>query len=97
MKRTTTSIKDLENTDNVATPHEIRGGKLVTMDYDDVDGIAPAAALNSCVVDVAQWLRLNLGGGLSGCQIDLLRRTSRSFSKVQARMKVPAKSRRANL
>lgn len=63
MKRTTTSIKDLAKMENVAHPHEIRHGKLVTMEYDNVDGVPAAAALNSCVADVAQWLRMNLAYG----------------------------------
>jgi CubicO group peptidase (beta-lactamase class C family) len=66
MKRTRTSVKDLGGMDNVATPHEIRGGELVKMEYDNVDGVPAAAALNSSVVDVAQWLRMNLAYGKFG-------------------------------
>ena len=63
MNDTTTSLRGIRGKDNVATPHEVRGGKLVTMEYDFVDAITPAAGLNSTVSDMAQWMRLQLGNG----------------------------------
>lgn len=63
MKDTNTSVDELKGLDNVATPHEIRGGEMVTMAFDHVDSIKAAAGINSNVRDVAQWLRMHLAGG----------------------------------
>ena len=46
----------------MAAPHEVVQGELRAVDYDNVDGVAPAAAINSNVVDMARWMRLNLRG-----------------------------------
>ncbi|MEE2887002.1 MAG: serine hydrolase, partial [Planctomycetota bacterium] len=63
MNDTLTSVRELRGLENVAVPHEIRGGKMTTMAYDDVDSIKAAAGINSNVRDVAQWLRMHLAGG----------------------------------
>jgi len=70
MKESNTSVRYLEERKNVATPHEIVDGRLVPIKYDNVDGIAPAGAINSNVVDMARWMRLNLNRGVcEGTQI----------------------------
>lgn len=63
MTRTTVSIRDLK--DNYAMPHNesAGGGKLRVLHLGNVDGAAPAAALNSSVKEIANWLRLQLGHG----------------------------------
>jgi len=64
MNRSTTSVKDLVNVENVATPHAMLDGELVAIDYVDVDNCAPAAAINSSVNDLSHWVRLQLNEGL---------------------------------
>lgn len=63
MKKSNTSIRHLESIKNVAVPHEPVEGKVIPVAYDNVDGVAPAAAINSNIVDMAQWMRLNLKKG----------------------------------
>ncbi|HYP54053.1 MAG TPA: DUF3471 domain-containing protein, partial [Pyrinomonadaceae bacterium] len=63
MARTTTSHKQLLQTPNIATPHNELGGRLRVIRYDNVDNTGGAAAINSSVADMAQWLRLQLGRG----------------------------------
>jgi CubicO group peptidase (beta-lactamase class C family) len=63
MKSSTTSIKALANLDNVATPHSRIDDKVQPVSWRNIDNIAPAGSINSNVVDVAQWVRLHLGGG----------------------------------
>lgn len=63
MTRTTTTIRDLKNFDNVAQPHTFFEGKEITIPYENWDNIAPAGAINSCVKDMAQWLLLQLNKG----------------------------------
>jgi CubicO group peptidase (beta-lactamase class C family) len=63
MHESNTSIRDLKSKKNVAIPHEVVGGKQMPIAYDNVDGVAPAAAINSNVLDMAQWMRFQLGDG----------------------------------
>lgn len=64
MHRSNTSVKALSRMDNVATPHSVLNGKLTAIDYLNVDNCAPAAAINSSVADLSQWVRLQLNDGL---------------------------------
>lgn len=63
MTSSNTSVRDLEGSGNVAAPHEIKGGEVVPLAFDNVDCIAPAAAVNSNLIDLSRWIRMNLGGG----------------------------------
>lgn len=63
MKSSTTSIKALANSDDVATPHSRIADRVQPVSWRNIDNIAPAGSINSNVVDVAQWVRLHLGGG----------------------------------
>lgn len=76
MTRTTTTIKDFAALGNVATPHNELDGKLRKVHYSNADGAGAAAAINSNVSDMAQWLRLQLGRGTySGKQIFSLKQS----------------------
>ncbi|MFN7949817.1 MAG: serine hydrolase [Blastocatellia bacterium] len=61
MSRTTTTIRELKG--NVAAPHNQLNGTMRVVHYGNVDSAAAAAGLNSCVSELAQWLRLQLGRG----------------------------------
>jgi CubicO group peptidase (beta-lactamase class C family) len=63
MTSTVTSIKAFKPGDDVATPHNEMDGKIRVIRYDDVANMGGAAAIKSNVVDMAQWLRLQLGRG----------------------------------
>ena len=63
MTASNTSIKDFKNADNVATPHAKLEEKVVPIPWRNIDNIAPAGSINSNVVDMAQWVRLQLGQG----------------------------------
>lgn len=63
MSRTTTSYKQLLATTNIATPHNEVDGKVRVIRYGNADNVGGAAAINSSVGDLAQWLRLQLGRG----------------------------------
>ena len=64
MVESMTTMRELKNKQNVAIPHEIVGGKVTPVAYDYMDNLAPAGGIKSNVVDMAQWMRLNLNGGL---------------------------------
>jgi CubicO group peptidase (beta-lactamase class C family) len=63
MKRTLTAHADLLKADNVATPHNALQGNTRVIRYGNVDNIGAAGAIKSSALDIAQWLRLQLGRG----------------------------------
>ncbi len=63
MTASSTSIKDLKNSDNVASPHAKVEEKVEVIPWRNIDNIAPAGSINSNVVDMAQWVRMQLGQG----------------------------------
>ncbi len=64
MTRTNTSVKFLAGMDDVATPHEKIDDKMQPVVWPNFDNVGSAGAVNSCVEDMAQWVRLNLNGGI---------------------------------
>jgi CubicO group peptidase (beta-lactamase class C family) len=63
MKDSGTSITTLSKSNDVSTPHVKIDGKIQPVAWRLIDNIAPAGSINSNVVDMAQWLRLQLGKG----------------------------------
>jgi CubicO group peptidase (beta-lactamase class C family) len=63
MAETVTSVADLERTANVATPHKLEDGEVVTLTWYNWDAMAPAGGIISSVSDMAKWLRLQLARG----------------------------------
>ena len=64
MTSTSTSIKALAGSNNVATPHAKIDDKVEVVPWRNIDNIGPAGSINSNVIDMAQWVRLQLGGGV---------------------------------
>ncbi|MCI0387219.1 MAG: beta-lactamase family protein [Acidobacteria bacterium] len=63
MAASSTSTKDLRSSDNVATPHGKIDEKVMPITWRNIDNIAPAGSINSNVVEVAAWVRLQLNQG----------------------------------
>jgi CubicO group peptidase (beta-lactamase class C family) len=63
MSATTTSVTQLDSLGDVATPHERYDGRQQIIAWRNIDNIGPAGAINSNVLDMAQWVRLLLGRG----------------------------------
>jgi len=61
MTASNTSIRYLDG--NVASPHDEISGRLTVVPWRSLDNVAPAGSINSNVVEVAQWLLLQLGQG----------------------------------
>ena len=70
MERTTLSVQGLRHAPEVAvgyreeTGEDGRPGELVPMDYREIDAMGPAGSINSTVRDMAEWVRLQLNGGV---------------------------------
>ncbi len=63
MEETNTSVRYFKDWTNVATPHEKLDGVVTQVPYDSVDAVAAAAGLNSNVLDMTRWMRLNMNEG----------------------------------
>ncbi|HXF95322.1 MAG TPA: serine hydrolase [Gemmatimonadales bacterium] len=66
MAATNTSVTALDSGGDVATPHSPVYGRMQPVAWRDLDNIGPAGSINSSVRDMAQWLRLQLAGGVYG-------------------------------
>ena len=64
MARSNTSTKALRSEDDVATPHARIGGTVETIGYFNLDNVAAAGGINSCVEDMAKWMIAQLDGGV---------------------------------
>jgi len=66
LTRSKTSIHQFTENENLATPHVLVDGRLVPVEYMDIDNTAPAGAINSCAKDMARWISLQLNRGFIG-------------------------------
>jgi CubicO group peptidase (beta-lactamase class C family) len=64
MSASNTSVAALSKEGNVATPHTLIEEKVEPIPWRNIDNVGPAGSINSNVVDMAQWVRLQLGEGL---------------------------------
>lgn len=64
MTSSNTTVRALAGNADVATPHGVAHDTLYELHYRNVDDIAPAGAINSNAVDLAQWLRFQLADGV---------------------------------
>ena len=63
MSRTTPQVSSLGRFDNVATPHAPENGTMRPIAWLNLDNAGPAGSIVSDVIDMAQWIRLQLGRG----------------------------------
>lgn len=63
MTSSSTSINAFKKANKVASPHSRIDEKVQVIPWRNIDNIAPAGSINSNVVDMAQWVRLQLGQG----------------------------------
>ena len=63
MTSTSTTNRDLAGKSNVVTPHIQTAEGIRPIQWYDGDNVGPAGSIHSNVVDMAQWLRLQLAEG----------------------------------
>jgi CubicO group peptidase (beta-lactamase class C family) len=63
MAASSTSVKAIKSSDNVATPHGKIDDKVVAIPWRNIDNIAPAGSINSNVAEMTAWVRLQLSDG----------------------------------
>ena len=66
MTESNTSTRSLAGMRNLATPHGEVNDTLRVLSWRNIDNIAPAGSINSNVVEMANWVRLQLGKGKFG-------------------------------
>jgi CubicO group peptidase (beta-lactamase class C family) len=66
MQRSGTSIRTLDGVANVAQPHARVDGTVRRVPYRSLDNVAPAGSINSSALEMAQWVRFQLGRGQLG-------------------------------
>lgn len=66
MRESSTSIRALSAMPNVAQPYAQIDGVVTLVPYANIDNIGPAGSINSSVLDMAQWIRLQLAEGKFG-------------------------------
>jgi CubicO group peptidase (beta-lactamase class C family) len=65
-----TTIRPLASLPNVAQPYAEIDGAVTFVPYANIDNIGPAGSINSNVLDMVQWVRLQLAGGkFNGTQL----------------------------
>lgn len=83
MKESSTTIRALSKSKDVATPHAEIDDKVQKVAWRLIDNIAPAGSINSNVVDMAQWVRLQLGKGKYGDKQLISERSVREMQTPQ--------------
>ncbi len=64
MITTNTTIRDFTESSDIALPHHVVPGKEpILIKYVNWDNIAPAGAINACVSELSNWIRLQLNNG----------------------------------
>jgi CubicO group peptidase (beta-lactamase class C family) len=66
MTTSNTSVRRLAGMPNVATPHSEIDDTVRVVPWRNIDNIAPAGSINSNVVEMANWVRLQLNKGKFG-------------------------------
>lgn len=63
METSSTTIRDLQDKPNVASPHMDFQGVARTVPWRNIDNAGPAGSINSNVREMINWVRLQLGNG----------------------------------
>jgi CubicO group peptidase (beta-lactamase class C family) len=63
MRSASTSIRELSSVTDLAMPHAEVNDTVRTVPWRNIDNAGAAGSINGSVVDVAQWVRLQLGRG----------------------------------
>ncbi|MBV9880411.1 MAG: serine hydrolase, partial [Gemmatirosa sp.] len=63
MTSSSTTVRAIPGQTDVATPHAMTGDTVRTVAWRDIDNAGPAGSINSNALDMARWVRLQLGDG----------------------------------
>ena len=83
MTSSTTTVTTLEGRDNLASPHVRIDGEIRPVPWRNLDNVGPAGSINSNAAEMAEWIRLQLGGGTYRGQRLLSREVMREMHAPQ--------------
>lgn len=63
MNQTLALSVNLPKQKNIATPHTLVGDKLMKMAYPNLDNLASAGSMSSCISDLSHWIMMQLDSG----------------------------------
>lgn len=63
MTSSSMSVTELRTQGDVSTPHDLSTGAPVPIPWRNIDNIAPAGSINSNIVDMSHYVRMQLAGG----------------------------------
>jgi CubicO group peptidase (beta-lactamase class C family) len=63
MNQTLALSVNLPKQKNLATPHTLVGGNLIKMAYPNLDNLASAGSMSSCISDLSHWIIMQLDSG----------------------------------
>jgi len=79
MNNSNVSSADFKPGGDYASPHSRVDGKLQVIPFEALDNVGPAGAINSCALDMARWVQLQLNRG------KFADRDARLFSEQRSR------------
>lgn len=68
MDRSSATYEAILNDRNACKGYTLHNGALMVEPYENIDNLGPAASINSCVKDLAQWVMMNSQEGRLGSQ-----------------------------
>ncbi|MEO7965420.1 MAG: serine hydrolase, partial [Gemmatimonadaceae bacterium] len=96
MTSSSTSIRGVAEQPNLATPHAESNDTVRTVPWRDIDNAGPAGSINSNAVDMAQWVRFQLGNGSFGGKQLVSSRMMDEMHQAQTAIRVDSAARAMN-
>lgn len=96
MSSTSTSIGAVRGQPNVSSPHAVVNDTVKVIPWRDIDNAGPAGSINSNAVDMAQWVRLQLGRGSYGGKTLISPRLVDEMHQAQTVIRTDSAGRAAN-
>ena len=96
MTASTTSVKGVRGQPNVSSPHATVNDTVRVIPWRDIDNAGPAGSINSNAVDMAQWVRLQLGRGTYGGKTLISPKSADEMHQAQTVIRIDSAARAAN-
>ncbi|HYL83309.1 MAG TPA: serine hydrolase [Candidatus Angelobacter sp.] len=97
MNTTNVSSADFKPGDDYAWPHSKQGGKLQTVEFENLDNAGPAGSINSSAAEMCKWVLLQLNHGKFPGREDRLFSEAQSREMWSAQTILPAGDRKGPL
>lgn len=96
MTSSSTSVKAIRGQTNVASPHATVNDTVRAVPWRDIDNAGPAGSINSNAVDMAQWVRLQLGRGTYAGKTLISAKSVDEMHQAQTVIRTDSAARAAN-